>query len=184
MDTLNKILKSLSRKGKEADFKLLYMHLYDSFFRTAFYYTKKDEWAQEIVQDVFMALWNRKEGLWAIGKFESYCFILLKNASLNYIQKNKNSRLDLENIESLPEQVSNNTTPEKHMLDEELLYAYIKALNQLPEKCKEIYILVKEQEMSYKEVSEQLGISTKTVDAQLQKAGKIMKEKMRDYLNS
>ena len=60
---------------------------YDRLFRIAYYYTHHEEWSQEIVLDVFMKLWEHRKQLLDIANIEDYCFILVKNASLNYIEK-------------------------------------------------------------------------------------------------
>ena len=67
-------------------------------------------------------------------------------------------------------------TPEESMISEELFAIYVKALDRLPERCREVFIRIREEKQSYAQVAEELGISTKTVDAQLQKATIRLKE--------
>ena len=62
------------------------------------------------------------------------------------------------------------------MISEELFAIYVKALDRLPERCREVFIRVREEKQSYAQVAEELGISTKAVDAQLQKATIRLKE--------
>lgn len=174
-----KLLIELKKSDSQQDFRLLYDLLYDRFFRIAAYYLKREEWTQEVVMDVFLTLWKRRTDLTSIGNFDNYCFILLKNASLNYLEKHK-----LE-FTPLDDKVSHEDshTPEDNLLNEELLLVYIDALEELPPKCREVFILIREQGLSYKEVAHQLNISTKTVDAQLQKAMKSIKEKIKLYFS-
>ena len=61
-------------------------------------------------------------------------------------------------------------------MTEELFALYVKALDRLPERCREVFIRIREEHQSYAQVAEELGISTKTVDAQLQKAVSRLKE--------
>lgn len=174
---VHELLIELKRSGSQQDFRLLYDLLHDRFFRIANYYLKKEEWAQEVVMDVFLTLWNRRADLVVIGNFDNYCFILLKNASLNYLERHKLEFIPLDDkITSADSQ-----TPEDNLLNEELLLVYIDALEELPPKCKEIFILIREQGLSYKEVAHQFDISIKTVDSQLQKAIKSIKEKIKLY---
>lgn len=179
-EQVNPLLLKLGNSGKEHDFKELYNLLYNRFFRVAMYYLHNDDWAQEVVLDVFLTLWNKRKELSSINNFENYYFILLKNASLNYLSKNKqiNTPLDssIEFSESAP-------TPEENLLNEELLLVYIDTLEELPPRCREVFVLIREQRLSYKEVADQLNISTKTVDAQLQKALSIFKEKIKSYFS-
>lgn len=176
---VHELLIELKRSDSQQDFRLLYDLLYDSFFRIANYYLKKEEWTQEIVMDVFLTLWNRRSDLAGINNFDNYCFILLKNASLNYLEKHK-----LEFV-ALDDKIkpADSQTPEDNLLNEELLLVYIDALEELPPKCKEVFVLIREQGLSYKEVAYQLNISIKTVDSQIQKAMKSIKEKIKLYFS-
>lgn len=180
-EQIEELLLRLHSTGKERDFKRLFDLLYDRFFRIAFYYVKQDEWAQEIVLDVFMTLWNKRNELIHIQNFDNYSFIMLKNASLQHIAKNKVVTLPIDEV-TLSEDTK--TTPEDELLNEELLLVYIHALEELPPRCREVYILIREQGLSYKEVAEKLSISAKTVDAQLQKAVSRLKDRIKAYRRS
>ena len=70
----------------------------------------------------------------------------------------------------MPEPEAQSDSPEESMISEELFAIYVKALDRLPERCREVFIRIREEKQSYAQVAEELGISTKTVDAQLQKA--------------
>ena len=103
-----------------------------------------------------------------------YCFILTKNASLNYLEKeNRHPTLS---SEQLPEVSGQADSPEDTLISEELFARYVKALDRLPERCREVFIRLREEKQSYAQVAEELNISTKTVDAQLQKALTRLKE--------
>lgn len=67
-------------------------------------------------------------------------------------------------------------SPEDTLISEELFSRYVKALDRLPERCREVFIRIREEKQTYAQVAEELGISTKTVDAQLQKATIRLKE--------
>ena len=95
-------------------------------------------------------------------------------ASLNYLEK-ENRRTTV-STETLPEPEAQSDSPEESMISEELFAIYVKALDRLPERCREVFIRIREEKQSYAQVAEELGISTKTVDAQLQKATIRLKE--------
>ncbi len=179
-EQIQTLLLKLGNQGDERDFKLLYNLLYNRFFRVAIYYLHNDDWAQEVVLDVFLVLWNKRKELLSINNFENYYFILLKNASLNYLSKNRQITDPLDSTIEFPQ---TEVTPEDNLLNEELLLVYIDTLEELPPRCREVFVLIREQGCSYKEVAEQLNISTKTVDAQLQKALSIFKEKIKLYFS-
>ena len=88
---------------------------------------------------------------------------MVKNASLNYLEK-ENRRTTV-STETLPEPEAQSDSPEESMISEELFAIYVKALDRLPERCREVFIRIREEKQSYAQVAEELGISTKTVDA-------------------
>jgi len=173
------LLGRLKKSDAEKAFRELFDLYYDRFFRIAIYYLKKEDDAREIVLDVFLSLWKQKKSLADINNFDNYCFILLKNASLNKLGKDKKNIT--EPLDNLNEPQNTETTPEEILINDELLQIYVQGLDELPPKCREVYILVKEQGLKYAEVAEKLNISIKTVDAQLQKANTYLKQKINKY---
>lgn len=180
-DQIKILLKALRDHDSEKDFQQLFDLLHDRFFRICSYYLKKDELAQEAVLDVFFTLWNKRKELTSITHFENWCFILLKNTSLNYLAKTNKIP---ESVEHYPEAHQTETTPEDQLLNEELLQLYVCAIDELPPRCREIFILIREQGLTYQETANRLNISIKTVDAQLQKAVTQLKTKINNYFSA
>lgn len=164
----------MKEQDSQTAFRNFYDMTYDRLFRIAYYYVRRDEWSQEIVLDVFLKLWQQRSTLPDVRSIEDYCFILVKNASLNFLEKE--SRHVATGSDSLPEPQEQSNSPEESLISEELFARYVKALDRLPERCREVFIRVREEKQSYAQVSGELGISTKTVDAQLQKAVTRLKE--------
>ncbi len=178
---LKSLLRELEELPSESAFRKLYHLCYDRFFRIAFYYVKNESWSQEVVLDVFVILWERRRSLKQILNFEDYCFILVKNTSLNFLAKEKRHSSHFADTE-VAEANSNSYSPEETYITEELFALYVKALDRLPERCREVFIRVREEQQSYAQVAEAMQISTKTVDAQLQKAISRLKETINIYL--
>ena len=143
------LLKEIQKHDSQQAFRSLYDMYYDRFFRIAFYYLQRDEWAQEVILDVFTTLWNHRKSQLIPDDFNKYS--------------------------------SSNLSPEEQMMNEELFNIYENSLNELPERCRTIFIKVREEKQSYASVAEELNISPKTVDAQLQKAVTRLKEKINNY---
>lgn len=171
---VRKLLRQMKEQDSQTAFRDFYNMTYDRLFRIAYYYVKHEEWSQEIVLDVFMKLWMQRNTLLDVRNVEDYCFILVKNASLNYLEKE--SRHTTVYSDSLPESKEQSDSPEESLISEELFALYVKALDRLPERCREIFIRVREEKQSYAQVAQELSISSKTVDAQLQKAVTRLKE--------
>ena len=171
---VRKLLRQMKEQDSQTAFRDFYDMTYDRLFRIAYYYVKQEEWSQEIVLDVFLRLWKQRDTLLDVRNIEDYCFILVKNASLNYLEK-ENRRTTV-STETLPEPEAQSDSPEESMISEELFAIYVKALDRLPERCREVFIRIREEKQSYAQVAEELDISIKTVDAQLQKAVTRLKE--------
>ena len=166
---VRRYLRQMKDEDSQRAFREFYDLTYDRLFRIAFYYVKHEEWAQEIVLDVFIRLWEQRSTLTEVRNIEDYCFILVKNASLNYLEKETRHA-------TVSDPAVQADSPEDTLISEELFARYVKALDRLPERCREVFIRIREEKQSYAQVAEELNISTKTVDAQLQKAITRLKE--------
>ena len=179
---IRQLLHKIRGSGSDAAFRQFYYLCYDRFFRIAYYYTKSEVWSQEIVLDAFMKIWNKRDSLLTINNIEDYCFILVKNTALNYLEKEVKHTTHVSS-DSLYNTHDDRASPEDELITEELFAEYVKALDRLPERCRQVFILIKEEKKSYAEVAEELKISIKTVDAQLQKAMTKLKEMVSRLLN-
>lgn len=170
---VRKLLRQMKELDSQTAFRDFYNMTYDRLFRIAYYYVKQEEWSQEIVLDIFLKLWKQRDTLLDVKTSRDYCFILVKNASLNYLEKESKYATH----HSIPAGAQERSySPEESLISEELFAIYVKALDRLPERCREIFIRIREEKQSYAQVAEELDISIKTVDAQLQKAVTRLKE--------
>lgn len=179
---IRKYLRQMQEEDSQTALRKFYDLCFDRFFRIAYYYLKTEEWAQEIVLDVFMKIWERRESLHTIANLEDYFFVTVKNASLNYLEKEQRRRNITEEISETPP--DQEYSPEETLISEELFAHYVKALDRLPEKCREIFIRIRVEKQSYAQVAGELKISTNTVDAQLQKAVTRLRDMLSRYLNT
>lgn len=135
--------------------------------RFAVAYLKSTENAQEIVQEVFLKIWNNREEISPDKSFESYLFTIAKNGILNTIRKSKSEQAYL-NFAKL--------NPGKNvLLDEELDFnelerAYKNAVDQLSPRRKEIFLLSRVHSLSNAEIAKKMNISVKTVENQMTSA--------------
>ena len=150
---VRRYLRQMKEESSERAFKGFYDLTYDRLFRIAYYYLKHEEWAQEVVLDVFLTLWKQRDTLAAVQNIEDYCFILTRNASLNYLEKEtrQNDSLSAE----LTESDASAPSPEECLISEELFARYVKALDRLPERCREVFIRIREEKQSYAQVAEE-----------------------------
>lgn len=144
-------------------------------------YVRSMEDAREIVQDVFVSVWKNRENLRTDGNLKSYLFTATKNKCLNFIQKRK---LDTQSLDATPYaenqlalgQVADNI--EAKLEASELMESILKEIATLPTKCREIFLLSREEGLSYKEIAERKQISVKTVENQIGIALKRLRQKV------
>lgn len=159
------LLHKIKNHSDQAAFRQLYQLLFFRLYQFAFVYVKSKENAEEIVNDVFLRLWLKKDALGSIANINVYLYTAVKNAALNHLRDNK--MIFLSQSELKTDHFHLAVNPESLFITEELQKQVRNAIEQLPGRCKLIFKLVKEDGLSYKEVAKILDISVKTVDAQL-----------------
>jgi len=161
-------------------FEELFKTLFPSLVIFARKYLPDLDTAKEIVHNVFLNLWEKRENIDINTSLKSYLFTSVYNRCLNYIRdQSKFSRVEhhLEKIEQ-----EENLTAYNPLEEQELESKIVEALNNLPEKCREIFMLNRFEGKKYAEIAEKLDISVKTVETQMSKALKILREKLIDYI--
>jgi RNA polymerase sigma-70 factor (ECF subfamily) len=168
--SLDNEIELLSRvaKGDEKAFRLLFSHYWGKIYSVAFTLTKSAELAEEIVQDVFLKIWLKKEQLPSIAKFESYLFIAARNHILNQLRKRTYDQHFAEHLEK--HFSASAVSPEQEMLLKETNQLIHKALGQLPARQREVYELSRNQGLDTVTIARQLGISKLTVKSHMTKA--------------
>lgn len=160
------LLQRIQFNNDQQAFKQFYQLLFFRLYQFAYSYVKSKENAEEVVNDVFLGLWQKRDTLDTISNINVYLYVAVKNASLNYLRKNKiPPPISLDDLTVSHLHLMAN--PESILLTEELHTLIRDAVEQLPPRCKLIFKLIKEDHLSYKEVASIMNIAVKTVDAQL-----------------
>ena len=142
-------------------FEEFYRSAYKRFFLMAFQYLKDADTSQEVVNDVFMKLWEDSADIIIEKSLVSYIYRAVINRSLNQLQKQKR---DLAQIRSLQYSLQHDASYELRQMEEnELKAALYKAINQLPDQCRRVFCLSRFEQLKQQEIADQLGISIKTV---------------------
>lgn len=163
-------------------FELLFYALNPRLVKFCAFYVHQKEVAEEIVSDVFVKVWTQRSGLSHVKKAETYLFIAVKNQALNYVKRF--SSVHLVAIDEHSMQLVDTWQPDKEMENRELMFKLDQAIESLPQQCRIIFRLIKDEGMKYREVAEILGISQRTVQTQLFRAMKKLNLVMEPYLNS
>jgi len=181
MDNIERIKMEIS-EGNRNSYSELFKWAYPKLITFAKSYTIAEEQCEEIASDVLIYIWFNRDKIVDIKYFKAYLYKSARNAVLNYKNRNKVKIISGDDYESISPIVLN-FTPETAYLNSELRLLLTKAIATLPPKCKECFMLVKEEGLSYKEAAEVLGVSTKTVDAQMVIAVKKLSQILYPVLN-
>jgi len=161
-------------------FQQVFKQYYNPLCNFASTYVKDHKLAQDIVQDVFAKLWDKRSEIQISTNEKSYLFQAVKNRALEIIKKrNLDKRLAEENVLNIDNNTNVDEQANKYML-KEFLY---KSIRQLPPKCQEIFVLNKINGLTYKEIATDLDISVKTVENQIGKAYRKLRELMGSKLS-
>lgn len=160
------VIEDLAVRDSEPAFKSLYTSYCDRIMRYLVMYVKSPQIAEELVSDVFFVLWENRKQLLEINNFDAYIYRIAKFRVLNYLRDNKSLTVDLDEV-PIDLFAFTETTPEDDYISHELINAVNEAIEELPAKSKLAFKLVREDGMKYKDAAEHLGISVKTLEAQL-----------------
>lgn len=160
-------------------FDFLFDAFYDKLMRVSLYYLERDELAEDVVSEVFLSLWYNRKKFIKVENIENYLFTMTKNKCLSTLRK-KDVLLLGDGAMSSSQQIVMQD-PESNLISEEFVKYYNARIKDLPPKCKLIYLMIKEDGLKYKEVSEILNISIKTVENQMTKAIAHIRKSLADY---
>lgn len=163
---INQLKAQIAADGNEIAYRKLYELFYIPLMRMAFSVYPSKEAAEEIVSDVFIKIWLNRKSLHKIEKFKSYLFKATYNKALNYLRNHKKYQYELLSDYTL-DFLSPAPNPEQIMMNSELEKRIHAAIQSLPPKCRQIFLLVKENNLKYKEVGRILNISVNTIDNQM-----------------
>ncbi|MFC2120773.1 RNA polymerase sigma-70 factor, partial [Bacteroidota bacterium] len=140
---------------------------------------KEIESAEEIVQDVFMNLWEKRKAPGIHTSLKSYLFRAVHNHALNKIKHNQVELKYQDYYINLYKSYSKDIaggTPEPFVKEK-----IQESISKLPEQCRRIFVLSRIDGLKHKEIAEKLAISPKTVEVQIRKASILLREKLKDY---
>ncbi len=162
------ILK-ISKEDDQRAFRYLFDFFYPKLINYSRYLLESKSAADEVISSVFIGIWNNRLRIEKIENFDSYVFRAVKNKSLSYLRDTH--RLQFEEIKATHSKLLKDVrSPESSLINEEIREEILKALDELPPRCRLVFELVKHDGFKYKEVSKLLDVSVNTVENQMGKA--------------
>lgn len=163
-----------------AEFELLFKKQFKGLCFFAQRYVKDIETAKEVVQDAFVALWEKRETIDPSKAVHSYLSTAVYNKSLNYLRDSKKFDKDILIAENLfSDSGYKDSDP---LVAKEIAKLVDSSIQELPEKCREVFLMNRFENLKYQEIADKLSISVKTVESHISKALQHMRVRLAEYI--
>ncbi len=169
------------QKGDIAAFESVFKAHYKSLCSYAMAMLKDMDQADEVVQQVFCKIWERRSSLQITSSVKAYLYRSVRNDCLNQLKHIKIKEQYIKHNSDYSNMGSDSASHK--LLGRELEMKVQEAIDELPEQCAIIFRLSRFEELKYKEIAEQLSISIKTVENQMGKALKLLRVKLAEYIS-
>ncbi|AIM35253.1 hypothetical protein KO02_00145 [Sphingobacterium sp. ML3W] len=163
--------------GNDSVYKSIFDYYYPKLFPSCLKSVKQGEDCEEIVMNILLNIWQHRKKLLQVEEFERYIFTVLRNQVADYHRKNI---LETKDIETVPlDQLGSIDHPELSF--KELQGIYMEAVNKLPEKRREVFLMSREQGLTHQQIAQENNISVNTVNNHIKSAMKIIRDDMSEY---
>jgi RNA polymerase sigma-70 factor (ECF subfamily) len=171
------------RDGDAAAFEALFTAHYEALLRYAFSYMKTRTLAEELVQDVFFTLWAQRERLEIQDTVRAYLYASTRNRALNWMRRRALEQEWARQVNTAGDPI----LPRRERADEyvhtaELSAAIRAAIDQLPPRSREAFVLSRHHHLTYEQIAEVMGISVKTVQEQIARALRALRARLAGWL--
>lgn len=167
------------KQGNRLALNSLFLTYYKGLCQFAYQYTRNKEETEEIVSDVFFSLWQNRDRITIEVSVKAYLYTCVKNASIALVKKRQPLFNDLEDV--LNSYAARHHEPDRLHEYVELKEYFNRAVESLPIRCKQVFILNRFDNLKYKEISTLLNISEKTVENQIVKALVVLRNALNRY---
>lgn len=154
-------------------FEGIFRQHYQRLCSYAYTFLKDMEVSEDVVQEVFIKVWENQKLQMGNDKIKFYLFTAVRNNCLTLLQKNKKHLIQELKDEDAVDEIRLRTNAVEKTTDPKTLIS--NALQQLPPKCREVFMLSRISGLTYQQIADSLGISVKTVENQMGKAISVMK---------
>lgn len=178
MSTEENTFAQLLKKGDQNAFSMLYDALWEPLFGYVIRVLQDKEDTMDVIQETFVDLWLQRSMLAEVDSVKSYIFSIARYKALRHIRLNIKKRDYLRSIVQFFSDYEESV--EGQLIAKELQYIIDAEVANLPSKMREVFVLSREKNLSYKEIAQQLNISDKTVKKQINNSLKILRLKLND----
>ena len=168
----------LLKEQPDVALKVLYDQYYNYICSVVYKMIGDSTLAEDLAQEVFVEVWKRRGSLDVNLSLRGYLRRIAVNKTLNHIRSKK---MNFEEEDAILQVPSTENSTQKILEAEDLQKVINDSIDSLPNKCRVVFGLSRFEELSYKEISSELGISIKTVENQISKALKLVRKAVLDY---
>lgn len=168
------------REGSESAFNRLYAHYFGPLSKQAHALVNDQARAHDIVQDIFMDIWNRREELTIESSLAAYLRFAVRNAALNDIKRLKRHEAKLDDLARRMDLHARAADEYTHV--KELEENFDRELDRLPNRMREVLTLSRRHGLSYVEIARKMGITKSTVKTQVNNALHVLRHKLSSFL--
>ncbi len=162
----------------EKAFEWLFRRYFRELCQVVYRVAHDEHLSQDLVQEVLYELWRKKDQLTVSSSLRAYLKRAVLNRTLNHLRDNRKWSLE----ERMPEIAIEESDTADALRSEELQERIDAAIDELPERCRMVFVLSRYEELSYREIATELGIAEKTVENQVSKALKYLRQRLLPYL--
>ncbi|GAB3178233.1 RNA polymerase sigma-70 factor [Telluribacter humicola] len=168
------------REGDYIAFRELFTRHYRSLCTYAMRVVVVREIAEEVVSDVFVKLWKNREQIEVHTSFEAYMYRAVRNQALDYLKLRSYRCRERDSLDSVQWNMAHadHYTPIEEIAFNEFYDRVEGCISELPRQCQVIFRLSREEGLRYREIAERLQISVKTVETQMGRALKVLRERV------
>jgi len=183
-DIQNQIKRWL--QGQDTAFEQVFHYYYPRLYRYALRYIKNEFWAEELSMEVLARVWEKKSSITKAETFENYLFTAARNHLINHWQPKIDNLLSLETLSTELAGMEDKAASSAYdpVLSKELEATYNNSLSDLPPQRRQVFLLHRNEHLSYKEIAQKLDISPKTVENHIGAALKQLRVAMLQYITS
>ena len=173
------------KKGDPSAFKDVFRLLYPRLKGYCKLFIPDDNKVEDLIQETFITLWEKRNSIKPDRSIESYLFVILRNNCLNFLRNEKleqtSSSVNIEEVSELQYLYQIDFLgKEEKSLEEQLVESFQVAVDELPDKMRQVFTLCKIEGKKQKEVAEEMGISIKMVEKHIAKAKEQIRKKLVD----
>lgn len=160
-------------QGDERGIELIFRQYYAYICKAVYKIIPDSNLVEDLAQDVFYELWRKRGRIQVASSLKGYLRRAAVNKALNFV---RDQRIKFAEQGQAPVQRSAEASAPEQLAADHLQSRIDQAINALPERCRMVFILSRFEDMSYREIADQLDIAPKTVENQMAKALKILRE--------